>query len=294
MSRQASIKKNEIPEGWSEDAADFINKVCIQILIRQLLQRKPVNRLGLRGANEVKEHSWFKDYPWKALYEKKVVPKYVPKIGDNFDKKYCEQPDKIGEETKERYEKYLREESTQTIFKDFYYYNEENDHPISISKIPTHRDNKIVIKKDYVKKELLRENNSYTLLKKNNDIKQFSVNPIPNLVVGNMFEKMKMEKSTSSIIEKSASSMIDNRFKLKKNTASMSTSSLVLKNSMLKNSRQISNLGASNSSISNSNIIGSTSGMGNTSRTSNLSSHAHKRTSSSIKPISINYNLMFK
>ena len=275
MSRQASIKKNEIPEGWSEDAADFINKVCIQILIRQLLQRKPINRLGLRGANEVKEHSWFKDYPWKALCEKKVVPKYVPKIGDNFDKKYCEQPDKIGEETKERYEKYLREESTQTIFKDFYYYNEEND-PVSISKIPTHRDK--IVKKEYVKKELLRENNSYTLLKKNNDIKQFSINPIPNLVVGNMFEKMKMEKS--------ASSAIDNRFKLKKNTATMSTSSLVLKNS-----RQISNL-ASNSSISNSNIIGSTSGMGNTSRNSNLSSH--KRTSSSIKPISINYNLMFK
>mgnify|MGYP000929521800 FL=1 len=27
MARQVQIKKNEIPEGWSLEAADFINKV---------------------------------------------------------------------------------------------------------------------------------------------------------------------------------------------------------------------------------------------------------------------------
>lgn len=27
MSRQAKIKKEDIPEGWSEDAADLVNKV---------------------------------------------------------------------------------------------------------------------------------------------------------------------------------------------------------------------------------------------------------------------------
>jgi hypothetical protein len=31
MSRQASIKKHEIPEGWSPEAADFINKVNTNI-----------------------------------------------------------------------------------------------------------------------------------------------------------------------------------------------------------------------------------------------------------------------
>ncbi|MCQ2821624.1 MAG: protein kinase, partial [archaeon] len=40
MSKQAQIKMNEIPEGWSIESADFVNK---------LLQRKPANRLGLRG-----------------------------------------------------------------------------------------------------------------------------------------------------------------------------------------------------------------------------------------------------
>ena len=37
LSRQVSIKKYNIPEGWNEKAADFINKCLI---------RKPVNRIG--------------------------------------------------------------------------------------------------------------------------------------------------------------------------------------------------------------------------------------------------------
>lgn len=38
--RQVIIKKSDIPEGWSIEAADFVNK---------LLQRKPVQRLGWAG-----------------------------------------------------------------------------------------------------------------------------------------------------------------------------------------------------------------------------------------------------
>lgn len=37
------------------EAADFINKT---------LQRKPSNRLGLNGPNEVKSHIWLKDIDW--------------------------------------------------------------------------------------------------------------------------------------------------------------------------------------------------------------------------------------
>ena len=40
LSNQIQIKKDEIPEDWSLEAADFINR---------LLQRKPINRLGLNG-----------------------------------------------------------------------------------------------------------------------------------------------------------------------------------------------------------------------------------------------------
>lgn len=39
------IKKSDLPDGWSIEAADFVNK---------LLQRKPANRLGLNGPKDVK------------------------------------------------------------------------------------------------------------------------------------------------------------------------------------------------------------------------------------------------
>ena len=45
FAKQVQIKRSELPDGWSLEAADFINK-C--------LQRKPGNRLGLNGPSEVK------------------------------------------------------------------------------------------------------------------------------------------------------------------------------------------------------------------------------------------------
>jgi serine/threonine protein kinase len=40
LAKQTVIKKSEIPEGWSIEAADFVNK---------LLQRRPMMRLGWGG-----------------------------------------------------------------------------------------------------------------------------------------------------------------------------------------------------------------------------------------------------
>ena len=87
------------------------------------MQRKPSYRLGLKGAAEVKDHPWLKYYPWKELYDKKLDAPFIPKIGDNFDKKYCEGPDKIGDSTKGRYEKYIKEENFKTIFDNFTFFN---------------------------------------------------------------------------------------------------------------------------------------------------------------------------
>ena len=56
IEKQVHITKSDIPEGWSIEAADFINK---------LLQRKPANRLGLNGPAEVKNHMWFKGLDWQ-------------------------------------------------------------------------------------------------------------------------------------------------------------------------------------------------------------------------------------
>jgi len=80
LSKQVQIKRQEIPEGWSKEAADFINK---------LIQRKPVSRLGLNGPQEVKDHPWIKDYDWPKLYSKQIESPFIPPLqADNFDSKY--------------------------------------------------------------------------------------------------------------------------------------------------------------------------------------------------------------
>jgi hypothetical protein len=73
----------------------------------------------MKGASEVKNHPWLKYYPWKELYEKSLESPFIPKLGDNFDKKFCESPDKIGETTKSRYEKYIQEDNFKIAFRNF-------------------------------------------------------------------------------------------------------------------------------------------------------------------------------
>jgi hypothetical protein len=85
------------------------------------LQRKPSRRLGLNGIKELKEHPWLKYYPWQSLYDKTIEAPFIPRTGDNFDKKYCEKIDKIGEDTQERYERYIRDENYKHIFRNFTY-----------------------------------------------------------------------------------------------------------------------------------------------------------------------------
>jgi len=48
-------------------------------------------------------------------------------MGDNFDAKYCNSSDKIGNATKERYEVICRQDGYREVFRDFFYYFNEND-----------------------------------------------------------------------------------------------------------------------------------------------------------------------
>jgi hypothetical protein len=61
LSKQTMIRKQDIPEGWSVEAADFVNK---------LIQRKPMLRLGWGGSDEIKKHPWLKNFPWDKLVKK--------------------------------------------------------------------------------------------------------------------------------------------------------------------------------------------------------------------------------
>lgn len=132
MSRQVYIRAGDLPEGWTTESADFINK-C--------LQRKPAYRLGLHGFKEARDHPWFKDYPWKELYEKKLDAPFVPRKGDNFDRKYCEAPDKIGEDTRERYDELMKESNFSRVFKNFSYCNSKEVPQRAKSPVTVHSSN---------------------------------------------------------------------------------------------------------------------------------------------------------
>lgn len=113
MIKNAQITLSEIPNGWSEEAADFFNK---------LLQRKPENRLGYKGIWELKQHRWMKFFPWDKLLNKELESPFIPEKKDNFDKKYCEANDTISIETKVRYEKYKSDVDYENCFQNFTYY----------------------------------------------------------------------------------------------------------------------------------------------------------------------------
>jgi serine/threonine protein kinase len=82
LAKQVQVKPSEVPEGWSLESADFINRVRL----RQLIQRKPVNRLGLNGPDEVMLHPWLRDFPFDELLVKAIKAPFVPRSDrDNFD-----------------------------------------------------------------------------------------------------------------------------------------------------------------------------------------------------------------
>ena len=116
LTKEIPLSKEEIPKGWSLESIDCINR---------LLQRKKLKRLGSRGATEVKEHSWFKYYPWKDLYLQKLKGPFIPPNNDNFDEKYCNSDTIIGLKTIEKYIKIISSSKYKNLFKKFKYFSRE-------------------------------------------------------------------------------------------------------------------------------------------------------------------------
>jgi len=115
ISKQAKLRIDDIPDDWGDESMDFIN---------QLLQRKPKKRLGYNGVAEIKNHPWMKDIDWDLLYRKKIDAPFLPPTNkENFDKKYCEGVDKVGEETIERYELYWQSDLYEGVFVNYTFVN---------------------------------------------------------------------------------------------------------------------------------------------------------------------------
>jgi len=45
----------------------------VGLIFHKLLQKNPKERLGNKGADEVKKHKWFANIDWDLLAEKKVM-----------------------------------------------------------------------------------------------------------------------------------------------------------------------------------------------------------------------------
>uniref|UniRef100_A0ABD2X925 Ribosomal protein S6 kinase n=1 Tax=Trichogramma kaykai TaxID=54128 RepID=A0ABD2X925_9HYME len=69
-----------------------------QALLRVLFKRNPVNRLGSKGIEEVKNHVFFATIDWQKLYNKEIKPPFKPAVSEDddayyFDKEFtCKTP----------------------------------------------------------------------------------------------------------------------------------------------------------------------------------------------------------
>ena len=118
LSKQIHVHRKQLFEnGWSFESGDLINK---------LLYRKPHKRLGSNGIKEIKEHTWFKNINWEELLNKNMKSPFVPKDGDNFDKRYCEGVEQIDTKTKERYQYYKSKSKFKTLFINYTFVRDED------------------------------------------------------------------------------------------------------------------------------------------------------------------------
>jgi serine/threonine protein kinase len=77
LKKQAKLICND-GHVFSQAAVHFINK---------LIKRKPNNRLGFNGIDEIKRHLWFDGLDWEKLEEKCIESPIKIKSGNNFDLK---------------------------------------------------------------------------------------------------------------------------------------------------------------------------------------------------------------
>lgn len=129
LAKQVQIKRDEIPMNWTVEAADFANN---------LLQRKPINRLGLNGPEEVKNHPWFRGNDWNSIRNKTAVSPYIPNEDeDNFDAKYQNDNDPWKDADSEGIKQsslLLQNHSTQEQFKGYFYDISQSNSSTEVNK----------------------------------------------------------------------------------------------------------------------------------------------------------------
>ena len=109
LSKEIYLKYADLPNGWSKECADLINR---------LLKRKSESRIGKNGIQEIKSHLWFKEIDWVKLYNKELISPFKIQGGDNFEKDFVN-----GEETIDiaHYDVILKTINKNKPFNQFYF-----------------------------------------------------------------------------------------------------------------------------------------------------------------------------
>ena len=123
LTKNAQIKESELPQGFSLNCLDFINR---------LIKRKAEERLGYNNINEIYEHKFLSDINFKKLYNKKLrspMKIFINKEG-NYDSRNVNYNKYIflTNKTKLRYLKINQNKKEyEHFFKDYYFYFNEFD-----------------------------------------------------------------------------------------------------------------------------------------------------------------------
>ena len=195
LRRQAKIEPDDIPNGWSTESVDFINN-C--------LKRKDSRRLGFTGGvSDLKNHIWFKDFDWDALFNKTLKAPFIPPKGGNFDKKYCEAVENHTEETLERYQQYREKKNFERLFEGYTYINYE------LTRVTSGNDNNNTRMTTNTKysKPVISTNPSANVDKRKNRIN----NLMNNELVYNTQKKNKFSDNVNKIYGKENFNIISNK-----------------------------------------------------------------------------------
>ena len=106
------INEHEI-KNYSTNCIDFLNKLIIS---------DPKKRIGFNDINELKNHSWFKEFDWNKLEKKQIVSPFNL-IENEFDQSLCIKVDIISDEYLMRYKSNSKKILYKLLIKKFDYVN---------------------------------------------------------------------------------------------------------------------------------------------------------------------------
>ena len=205
--------------------------------------------MGFNGIKEIKNHFWFQKIKWGDLLKKKLECPFLPKNGDNFDKKFCGTPSVNIEEKifleKGKYEYLMLKEKCKRVFKNYdFVREEEKKHAMLMYNLKKINENKIGKNSSYIKVTLSDRNNNinktkFNLNMNNNDKnKKTNLDLFPNPSCNNIAYNTNKVINTERLNSKNLNTLNIEKKKQQKNNF-LKTNKVFCKKKIQKNINEI-------------------------------------------------------